>query len=457
MCCLCWVAVQGQVAGEGGISEAMLKQIRESFALDAHARAMMNAVSNNDIQKLALNREMAGKTDHFYAHKIETKGITNQKSSGRCWLFTGLNVLRPKVVKKYDLKTFEFSENYLFFWDQLEKANLFLEEIISTRKQKMSDRQVEWLFRHPIQDGGVWNMVVDLVAKYGAVPKAVMPETNSSENTWRMARLLRRKLREDGLILRKLHQGSQNVAALREKKTEMLTTIYRMLAINLGVPPETFTWRYEDKDGKLSEPKAYTPRSFYDEVVGVDLGEYVQLMNDPSKAYYKLYEIAYDRDMFDRPNWTFVNLPTDVLKSMAKASILADEPMYFACDVGKQLDDDEGVLGLGVYDYESIYGVTFGMNKAERVLTFDSGSTHGMALVGVDTLADGSPTKWLLENSWGPDRGHQGYLTMTDAWFDAYMFRLIVHERFVPKDVLDVLEQKPIQLPPWDPMFAPVE
>jgi len=442
---------------EGCITSEMLQKIQADSQKIESSKALINAVTNNDIKKLALNREHLGQVDHHFAVKIETEGITDQKSSGRCWLFTGLNVLRPEVIQKYDLKNFEFSENYCFFWDQLEKANLFLEGIIETRNRKIDDRKVEWLFRHPISDGGVWNMVVALVEKYGVVPKEAMPESQHSENTRMMNRLLGRKLREDGLILRRMHEQKKKVEALRGIKTEMLGEIYRMLCIHLGVPPKTFTWRYEDADGNVSEAKTFTPLEFYREVVGLNLQEYVMMMNDPTRDYYRLYEIEYDRNMVDQPNWTYVNLPTKELKEFARASILDGEAMYFSCDVGKQLNRDEGVLSLENYDYESIYGVKFGMPKKDRILTFESGSSHGMALVGVDTSATGEPVKWLLENSWGSESGHDGYLTMTDAWFDEYMFRLVVHKRFASPEALAVLDQKPITLKPWDPMYLPFE
>lgn len=438
---------------DGSISTEMLQKIEKSVQKDAYTKAMINAVSNNEIKKLALNRELVGKIDHHFAHKIETAGITNQKSSGRCWLFTALNILRPKVKEKYNLTKFKFSENYLFFWDQLEKANLFLESIIITKEKKIDDREVEWLFKHPISDGGVWNMMVDLVDKYGLVPKEAMHESFNSDNTRNMSRLIRRKLREDGLVLRKWHDEGKKAGFLQNKKTAMLAEVYRILMISLGEPPKEFIWRYVDKDENLNEAKKYTPVSFYKEVVGIDLSKYIMLMNDPSKKYFKLYEIEYDRNMFDGRNWTFINLPIDELKISAKNSILADEGMYFSCDVGKQLNKDEGILAVDMYDYESIFGVSFNMNKKERILSFDSGSSHGMALMGVDTSAAGKPVKWLLENSWGDEKGHNGYLSMTDEWFDEYMFRLVIHKRFIPEKVLKVLTQKPVKLPPWDAMF----
>jgi len=437
----------------GAISTDLLSQIQHRVKKDNYTKAMMHAVSENSVQKLAFNRKAVEGLDFHFAHKIESKSITNQKSSGRCWLFTALNTLRPGIVKKHHLKSFEFSENYLFFWDQFEKANLFLEGIIATSKKSSDDREVEWLFKNSIGDGGVWNMMVDLVEKYGAVPKAAMPETYNSDKTSVMSRLLRQKLRQQGMLLRRLAGQGKSLQALREQKIVMLGDIYRILAISLGEPPNKFSWRYEDADGKLSSLVQYTPQSFFKTFVGVALDDYVLLMDDPTKPYYKLYEIKYDRNRFDGSNWTFVNVPSQRLKTIAKASILDDKPLYFSCDVGKQLNKKDGILALGQYDYDSVFGVSFKMTKAERILSFQSGSSHGMSLVGVDTSASGAPTKWLLENSWGSKAGHEGYLIMTDQWFDAYMFRLVAHKKFIPAEILKVLKQKPILLPPWDRMF----
>lgn len=437
----------------GAISAAQLEQIQKTVTMNTYTKAMMHAVSANAVQKLAFNRRAVQGLDFHFAHKIETKGITNQKSSGRCWLFTALNTIRPRIIKKYNLKSFEFSENYLYFWDQFEKANLFLEAVIDSRKKPLKNREVEWLFKNPIGDGGVWNMMTDLVGKYGLVPREAMAESFNSENSRSMQNILRRKLREQGFKLRTLSAKGKKIETLRQEKLQMLAEVYRILVISLGLPPQTFQWRYVDKEGSLSAIKEYTPRSFYAEFVEGSLQDYVQLMDDPSKEYYKLYEIKYDRNRYDGHNWTFVNLPSAEIKRFAKKSVLADEPMYFSCDVGKQLNKDEGILALNQYDYESVYGVPFRMNKKERILTFDSGSSHGMALMGLDTTATGAVSKWLLENSWGKKAGHEGYLIMTDGWFDEYMFRLVVRKKFVSQKVRTVLKQKPRMLAPWDAMF----
>jgi bleomycin hydrolase len=443
----------GQTTDPRIISPTILEKIEKSLTIDSQTRAIMNAVSSNDINKLALSRDVLESLDHYFTCRIESGEVTNQKSSGRCWLFSALNVLRPAIIKKYQFKNFEFSENYLFFWDQFEKSNRFLEAVIETRDKKMDDRLVEWIFKHALDDGGVWNMMGSLAQKYGMVPKEAMQESYSSDNTRRMNQLIARKLREGGFLLRKLSEQGKNEKQLREQKIAVLSEIYRMLVICLGEPPKEFNWRFKDKNDQLSAYKKYTPRQFYHEFIEEDLNSYVMLMDDPSKEYNRLYEIEYDRNVWESQNWTFINVPVDRLKQFAKKSIMAGYPMYFSCDVGKQLYTEDGYLALGVYDYESLLGVKFGMDKTARILTFDSGSTHGMALMGVDTSGSGITSKWLLENSWGKEKGDEGYLTMTDSWMNEYMFRLVVKKDFLPQDVLQVLEQRAIKLPPWDPMY----
>ncbi|MBU0486370.1 MAG: C1 family peptidase [Bacteroidetes bacterium] len=439
------------------LSPENLKQIKEKTIIDAQTKAIINAVSSNDLKKVAKNQDNQGKQDHLFSNRVKTKGISDQKSSGRCWLFTGLNVMRPKVIQKYELSDFEFSQVYCFFYDQLEKANLFLEGIISTASLGMDDRKVDWLFKNPIGDGGQWTGVVNIIEKYGVVPADVMPETYHSENTSMLSRLLSRLLRGDGLELRDLAKKGKKTEDLRKEKIRMLTDVYRVLVVTLGQPVENFSWRYTGKDGIIVEMKEMTPLAFYKEAVGVDLKEYVMLMDDPSREYNQVYEIEFDRHTADGANWKYINLPAATIKEFAKASLLDNEAMYFSCDVGKQLDNENGFLDVNNYDYESALGVKFTMTKAQRIMTSESSSSHGMALVGVDLDANGNPMKWLLENSWGAKSGHQGHLTMTDRWFDEYMFRIVILKKFITPEVLKILEKKPIVLPPWDPMFAPEE
>ena len=448
------LAIQAQDR-KGGISDAMLNQIKQSYEGTSADKALRNAIGNNDIRKLALNQENLTGMDTHFSVKVNSKGITDQKSSGRCWLFTGLNVMRAKAIGKYGFQSFEFSEIYPFFWDQLEKANLFLQGIIDTRDKPLNDKTVEWLFQHPLSDGGTFTGVADIVGKYGLVPKEAMPETNSSDNTSRMANLISLKLKEYGLQLRDLASNGAKPAALDKEKTAMLGTIYRMLVLNLGVPPTEFDYVRKDAQGNPVETEHHTPMSFLKKYGDENLlTNYVMVMNDPSREYYKCYEIDYDRHRYDGKNWMYVNLPVEDIKEMAIASLKDSTMMYFSCDVGKFLNSERGLLDVKNYDYESLMGTTFNMDKKQRIQTFSSGSSHAMTLMAVDLNKDGKPVKWMVENSWGPASGYQGHLIMTDEWFDEYMCRLVLETKYVPAKVMDIFKQKPIRLPAWDPMFA---
>ncbi len=437
---------------DGGISDQMLTEIRKGYEGTASDKAIRNALNSAAINVLAANSENIAMIDTHFSDQVKTKGRTNQKSSGRCWLFSGLNVLRSKMIDKFDLGAFTFSQNYVFFYDLLEKSNLFLQGVIDTKNLSFDDRKVDWLFSHPISDGGQFTGVSNLVTKYGLVPSEVMPETYCANNTSQMRTHLANKLREDGLKLREA--ATKKCPAM---KTEMLKEIYRMLVICLGEPPVEFEWSRYNSKGEFVSCKTYTPKSFYDEYVGADLeNNYVMVMNDPTREYNKVYEIDYDRHVYDGQNWLYVNLPLCRIKEMAIASIKDNTAMYFSCDVGKFSDRQKGTLDLKNYDYESLFGTTFSMDKYQRVLTHASGSSHAMTLIAVD-LKDGNPVKWMVENSWGADSGYKGNMIMTDEWFDNYMFRLVVEKKYVPSDILNMLEQEPTLLPAWDPMFLPEE
>lgn len=446
---LCTFA-NGQNKAEGGISTKMLEQIREGYQGTPAEKALRNAITHNNIKDLALNQENEANFDTYFSDVVKSKGITDQNSSGRCWLYTGLNVLRSNFIQKNNLGSFQFSQSYNFFWDQLEKANLFLQEIINTKDLAIDDRKVDWLFRHALSDGGQFTGVSDNIMKYGIVPATVMPETFSSENTREMGRLLNLKLKEFGLELRDMKKGTE------KRKVEMLAFVYRFLVLNLGEPPVNFEWAMYDSKGEPVSTKTYTPQSFYQEYFGQDLRErYVLLMNDPSREFYKTYEIDMDRHLYDGVNWIYINLPIDEIKKMGIASIKDNTMMYFSCDVGKFLLSKKGLLDINNYDYGSLMGTTFGMDKKQRVQTGASGSSHAMTLMAVDLDENGNPKKWMVENSWGAASGYKGHLIMTDEWFNEYMFRLVVEKKYVPENILKLLETTPTLLPPWDPMFAP--
>ena len=436
------------------ISKPEMDKIRSGFKKDAYTKAMQNALSSNDISKLAWNRENVGTTDQLFTYRVDVSGITDQKSSGRCWMFSSLNLFRPMAMKQFNLAEFEFSETYLYFYDLLEKANLFLNNMENSANLPIENEKVRWYLKSPVDDGGQWINFVNLANKYGMVPKETMGETNSSENTSLLTRFINTKLREDAIEIRELKNVKADPKKLAARKTEMLSEIYRMLALNLGEPPTEFQWRYKNKDKKIADVKTYTPQSFMAEVFGdTKLEDYVMIMNDPSRPFWKHYEVENYRNTEEGKNWHYVNLPNDVIKEFCIASIKNNEALYASCDVGKQLRRDVGILDVDNFDYESVYGVKFGMNKAQRIETGESGSSHGMALIAVDVDAQQKPVKWQFENSWGPTAGEKGYLTFTDAWFNEYMFRFVVNKKYLTAKVLEIYGQKPEMLPPWDPMF----
>ena len=440
---------------DGGITKQMLQQIEKQNAPTASDRALRNALAANSIDALAKNQKHAGALDTYFNIETKKQSITNQKSSGRCWMFSGMNVLRANFAKRTDSLKVTFSQDYLFFYDQLEKANLMLQGVIDTGKKPIDDQRVQFFFHHPLNDGGTFCGVADLTEKYGLVPTEVQPETYSAESTSRMSRIISSKLREQGLELRKMVNEGKKAKDIQQRKTEMLSEIYHMLVITLGEPVKEFTYAFRDKNGKALTPvKTYTPQSFYQEVVGEKLnGTFIMVMNDPRREYYKTYEVEYDRHTYDGHNWKYLNLPMEDIEQLAIASLKDGRKLYSSYDVGKQLDRKRGFADTENYDYESLFGTTFGMNKAERISTFDSGSTHAMTLTAVDLDADGKPLKWKVENSWGSDSGHQGCIIMTARWFREYMFRLVVDKKYVSEKLLKDYDQKPVMVMPEDPLF----
>ena len=439
----------------GGISSKMLGEIQKQNKMTPAENAIANAIAANSIDNLAQNRNNAAELDTYFSVETPKQAITDQKSSGRCWMFSGMNVLRANFAKRTDSLRVEFSQAYLFFYDQLEKANLFLQGVIDTGKKPIDDQRVQFFFKNPINDGGTFCGVADLTEKYGLVPKQVMPESYSSDNTSKMARLISSRLREDGLILRKMVAEGKKAADIEKAKTEMLATVYRMLALTIGEPPTQFTYAHRNKDGKaVGEPKTYTPQEFFKEVVGDKLnGTFIMVMNDPRRPYYKTYEVELDRHTYDGHNWKYLNLPMDDIEQLAIASLKDGRKLYSSYDVGKMLDRKRGYGDTENFDYGSLMGTTFGMNKAERISTFDSGSTHAMTLTAVDLDENGKAKKWKVENSWGASWGQQGCMIMSDRWFREYMFRLVVDKKYVSEELLKLNEQKPVMVTPEDPLF----
>lgn len=447
------MSVQAQ---SGGISQEMLREIQRGQ--QPVNRAIANAIAANSIDALAKNHQNARAFDTYFSIETPKQSITDQKSSGRCWMFSGLNVLRSNLAQR-DSVNMEFSQAYLFFWDQLEKANLMLQGVIDTAKEPIDHQRVQFFFHHPINDGGTFCGVSDLVDKYGLVPSEVMPESYSSDNTSMAAKIVSSKLREFGLQLRDMVAAKKSAADINKAKTQMLSEVYRILCLTIGEPVQTFTYAFKDKDGKALAPaKEYTPLQFAKEVVGGPItGTFIMAMNDPRRPYYKTYEVEYDRHTYDGHNWKYVNLPMEDIEQMAIASLKDGRKMYSSYDVGKFLDRKRGYADTENFDYGALFGTTFGMDKAQRISTFDSGSTHAMTLTAVDLDESGKAIKWKVENSWGATWGQQGCLIMTDRWFREYMFRLVVDKKYVPENILKAADSKPVMLMPEDPLFLPDE
>ena len=450
------MALQADAQTQGSITPEMLAKIQKEQKLTAADNALANAIAANAIDDLAKNRKAAHQLDTHFSIETPEQSITNQKSSGRCWMFSGMNVLRADFARRTDSLRVDFSQAYLFFYDQLEKANLFLQGVVNTAKKPIDDPQVQFFFKSPINDGGTFCGVADLTEKYGLVPKQVMPETFSSDNTSKMASLLKSRLREDGLTLRKMVAEGKKNADIEKAKTGMLATIYRMLALTIGEPPTEFTYAHVDKKGNsVGETKTYTPQEFYKEVVGEKLnGTFIMAMNDPRRPYYKTYEVELDRHTYDGHNWKYINLPMDDIEQMAIASLKDGKKMYSSYDVAKMLDRKRGYGDTENFDYGSLLGTSFNMTKAERISTFDSGSTHAMTLTAVDLDKDGKATKWKVENSWGADWGQKGCMIMSDRWVREYMFRLVIDKKYVPETILKQYEQKPTMVTYDDPLFG---
>ena len=441
-------------------SKILLKTItefRKSTDANPQVRLARNAAVRGDVMDLAMDWEAFRRIDHTFSDIVTGQmKVTNQKSSGRCWGFAGLNLFRIYLGRKYNLKKFEFSQNYFIFCDKLEKSNYFLENIIKTADEPLDGRLVMHLLTDPIQDGGQWHMFVNLIEKYGVLPQTEMPESFQSSQSMRINRMITRKLRGFAKDLRAAYEKGADTEKLRVMKKDMLRTIYQMLTICLGSPPEKFEWQIRDKDKKFHRFEKLNPKQFYKEHVGLDLNDYVCLINCPmsDKAYNEIYTVDYLGNVVEGSIIRYLNLPSKRLKEVAAASIKDDHPVWFGCDVGKHFHRNLGVMDMDIFDFELFYSTDFPMTKTDRLEFGDSQMTHAMLFTGVDLDGRGHPRKWQVENSWGEKRSDKGYDIMTDSWFDEYNYEVVVYKDYITKDEFSLYQKDPVVLPPWDPMGA---
>jgi bleomycin hydrolase len=427
--------------------------MREGFLADVEGRLRMNGATKSGIDGISMSYGAPVRTPNVFSDEIKTGEITAQKSSGRCWLFAATNVMRLEVMKKCELETFELSQAYLFFWDKLEKANFFLESILDTLGEEQGSRLLSWLLAAPFGDGGQWDMVVALVEKYGVVPKSAMPESFSSSNSGRMNKFLTLKAREFAKELRDAHRAGKSRGWLEERKSEMLGTFHRMLCICLGVPPERFDFECRGKEGNFTRAEGVTPLEFYEKFVAKKLGDYVSLINSPTadKPFYSTFTVSYLGNVVGGRPIRYLNLPSESLKRAAAAQLGDGEAVWFGCDVGQMMDRELGLMDMGAYDVEGLFGTEFGLDKAARLDYGESLMTHAMVLTGMN-VAGGAPNRWKVENSWGDKSGEKGWFRMSDEWFGEYVYQVVVDRKYLAGDELEALKKEPIALNPWDPM-----
>ena len=438
-------AVQAQQGG--GLTSALLEELSKSCPPDANLKAAQHALAQVDGNKISQDWEKIIGVDPFFSLRLKDQKITDQKATGRCWMFSGLNIIRPVVSNRLSCEDVELSQSYLYFYEKLERANLFLDAVIRTREKPYTDRMVEYIFKQNVQDGENWLGFTELVKKYGVVPKSVMPETYSSSSSGHVIRVLGMKLKQAAMRIR--HELSAGeIAAIR---VQALKDVYRILAANFGLPPQEFQWRFQTRDKALSPMKTYTPQEFYHQVVGDVLDDYYALYSIPTLPFNKKFEIDLDRTVSDQPNMYFVNCPLQMLKDLAKKSLLDSNAVWFGCDVGQESSSETGLMAPQLYDYASLYGMDFTLSREELFETYSSTPNHNMVFTGID-IVDGKVKKWLVENSWGDTRGKKGYFTMLDDWFDDYVQVVVVHRKYIPQDILEIFKTRAETLPPWDPM-----
>ncbi len=434
-----------------------LKNYREKTLNNPTIRLARNASIKSNFDDISMDWDAFRKIDHTFSDMISGQmKVTNQKSSGRCWGFAGLNLFRIYLGRKHKLKGFEFSQNYFMFCDKIEKSNFFLESIIRSVDEPKDGRLMMHLVSDPIQDGGQWHMFVNLINKYGVVPKSEMPETYQSSSSMRMNRMITRKLRGFAIELRNEHNNGSNLEKLHAMKDEMLGVVYQMLTISLGTPPEKFDWQVNDKDKKFIRYENLTPQSFFKDHVGLNLDDYVCLIDCPmsDKNYNETYTVDYLGNVVEGEIIRYLNLPIQRLKEASIASLKGDHPVWFGCDVGKHFNRNLGIMDMDLFDFELFYGTDFPMSKADRLEYGDSKMTHAMLFTGVDLASTGKSKKWRVENSWGDKGGDKGYDIMTDPWFDEYTFEVVVHKDYITEAELAIYRKEPVSLKPWDPMGA---
>ena len=439
--------------GTGALTRDRVAGFRESFDADPNKKLIQNVVTQHDVNDIALSRSIVTESPHSFSIVLDDWGVTNQARSGRCWMFAGLNLCRVDTRNVLNVKEFEFSQNYLMFWDKLERANFVLEAIIETAGRPVDDRTVAFLLRNPISDGGQWDMFTALVAKHGVVPKTAMEETESSANSARMNSSLNYQIRQGAKRIRHAYVDESGLDELRSIKDQTLKVIYDVLCIHLGTPPTEVDWQWKDKDGEFTRAGKLTPQDFAAQYLQTDIHSYVSLVHDPRETSPEgaTFTVEYLGNVVDAPAIKYLNVDIQLMKDIALKMLQDGKPVWMGCDTGKQMHRDLGLWDADLFDYASVYGANFSMNKAERLEYHQTAMTHAMMFTGVDVV-DGVPRRWRVENSWDDKVGNKGFFLMNDSWFAEYMFEIAVPREYLPLELQNALELEPVGLPAWDPM-----
>ena len=418
--------------------------------------AMENAISHNGLLASLEKRSAAVENTPIFSLDLTKDKVSDQKASGRCWMFAALNTFRHKMIAGFQLEDFELSQAHTFFWDKYEKSNWFLEQVIATADQELTSRKVKFLLDTPQQDGGQWDMVVALFEKYGVVPKSVYPESISSSNSRELNQILNKLLRQDAQILRELVSEGANSAELQAKKEELLQEVFNFLAMNLGLPPRQFDFSYRDKDNHFHSESGLTPMTFYQKYVDLKLDDYVSIINAPTadKPYGRSYTVEMLGNVVGSKPVRYLNVEMNRLKELAIAQMQAGETVWFGSDVGQSSNRKAGVMAEGMHDFTASMDIRLTQDKAGRLDYSESLMTHAMVLTGVDLDENGKAKKWKVENSWGEKVGNKGYFVASDAWMDEYTYQIVVRKEFLTSAELAAYEAEPLVLAPWDPMGA---
>ena len=443
----------GNTSPGGSLTPGQVASFDERFRDNPNGNLMQNVVTRRDVNEVALDHSIVTGAEHTFSTLLDDWPVTNQARSGRCWMFAGLNMFRVESKDMLNVKQFEFSQNYVMFWDKLERANFLLEGVIETADRPVDDRTVAWLLARGVEDGGQWDMFVNLVRKHGVVPKSVMPETESSSNTARMNTMLNYQYRQGAKRIRDLYAGEAGVDEMRDSKQECLNAIYQILSIHLGTPPSRFFWQWRDKDNQFQRDGELTPREFADKYVVTPMDDYVCLVHDPreNSPEGRTFTIQYLGNVVDGGVVKYLNVDIEVIKSIAQRMLEEGKPVWMGCDTGKQMHRDLGLWDAGLFDYASVYGADFSLDKAARLEYHQTRMTHAMLFTGVDVV-DGKPRRWRVENSWDDKVGDKGFCLMNDSWFAEYMFEIAAPKSYLPQELQDAWDMAPIELPPWDAM-----